>query len=327
MSVQTYMNWMESCVAANISGITLGSAGTGKTALHRQFAKESNRPMITLEGAFIQDETYLQGIPSAMNGKTVWLPPDQLDIPDNAIIFIDDFPLSNAQHLLYALLLEKRIDTRQLPDTINIFAAGNRAQDGGVSYNFSPVLANRCSVNMEYTTPTPLEWIDYAIANNFHPVVSTVIRFHPEIYYKWNPNTLRNPTLRSWELCSKLLLTGKVDAYTALVSTVGEEAARTATVVVENANKMVDPQNILSGKAKVPKELMLAYITIANLGNFMSKSTTNREIAEAFKFIDAVLEKHSSSLADVAFKSMRKVPLIDKSPIYQKWVKDNKDSI
>lgn len=319
MNTQEYINFLLGCLDANIASITLAKPGVGKTSLARKVAQIAHRPLIIIEGSYIADEVYLQGIPFAIDGKTTWLPPAQLEIPDNAIIFIDDIALCNAQHLLYPLILDKRIDTRQLPDTVNIMAAGNREEDNGSRYNFTPIIGNRAAVCMEYNGATPKEWISWAMENQINPTVITAIQFYPELLNKWNPNEIRNPTPRSWELASKLL-DAHVPALTALTTTLGTKAASAVEIVVSKSKEMVQPQHILAGSAKVPKDALISFVTLANLNRVLDSKCTLKEARNTITFVSDVLNNHSGSMANIAVQALSKINGLSNLPEYQQFL-------
>jgi len=319
MNIAEYKNFLVNCIDANIPAITLGAAGIGKTSLMRQLAKQLDRPLLVIEGSYI-DETALQGIPFAYEGKTKWLPPEHLDVPDNAIIFIDDLPLCSTQHLLYPLILDKRIDTLQLPDTINIFAAGNREQDNGSRYFLSPVITNRAAVCLEFNGATPQEWVTWAVDNKVNPTIVTAIQFYPEMLHKWNPEELRNPTPRSWVQASKLLDTG-MNPLTALTVSVGTKAASSCEIIVAKAKQMVSPSDVLSGSAKIPKDVMVCFITLANLNRFLLGSCTLTQAVNTIQFVTECITTHSKTLTSIAVKSLSGIPGISKLPEYKQFIK------
>lgn len=323
MNVTDYKNWVHYCIQANVSAITLSKAGIGKTSIMKQVAKELKRPLVIIEGAYIGDETQLQGIPFNVNNKTTWLPPAQLEVPDNAIIFIDDITLCNAQHLLYPLILDKRIDTRKFPDTVNICAAGNREDDNGARYAFSPVVGNRAAVCLEYHI-TAAEWIDWAMDNNISPMIIAGIRYYPEWLHKWDDD-IRNPTPRSWEIASKLIKVG-MSPINALKSTVGDKAAAAMEIVISRANEMVSLVDIVEGTAVVPDDQIATYISISSLGAALGGTNKIVEITNAIEFVDKCISKHGSSLSGVAVKAFSKVRGIHLVPNYIRFVKQYNNS-
>ena len=325
MNMQGLQAFLHSCVRASISGVMLSKPGVGKTSAVKQLAAATGRQLLILEGAYLKDEVSLQGIPCNVDGRTRWCPPESLEIDDNAIIFIDDFVLSTAQEMLYALLLDKRIDTRTLPDTVSIFAAGNREEDGGTRYEFSPVIANRCAVTMEYEGPTLAEWRRWALGAGISPLVLTAVEYHPELLHRWNARELRNPTPRSWELASRLLAAGGQSALDALTQTVGAKTAAQCEIIIEHAKAMVSPDSILNGTAEVPTDKMLAYLSAANFNHVVSPTMTVKQAVNAINYAEAVLATHSGSFVDVLIHAMRKVRGMSNVPEYveftRKWGK------
>lgn len=323
MTLKQYKQFLEGCMNARLSSLTLGAAGIGKTAVVRQLAAELERPLVVIEGAYLQDETPLQGLPFAVNGKTEWLPPAAFDLPHNAIVFIDEITSSRAQHLLYQVLLERRIDRFHFPDGVDVIAAGNREEDAGSTWTMSPVLTNRVALCMEYNGPTPQEWVKWALNHKLNPAVVSGINFNPEWLHRFDPDKLRNPTPRSWQHASRLA--DHLALMTALETTVGTEAAHALEAIISHAKSMIDPAKIISGKAKPPKNLMVAYITLCNLNRYLSGDATVSEAENVLEFAHAVLQTHGESMAQVVVSTLSKVEGIGKLPLYRTLVQTYKD--
>lgn len=323
MTLTQYKHFLRGCISARLSSLTLGAAGIGKTAVVRQLAAELDRPLVVIEGAYLQDETPLQGLPFAVNGKTEWLPPAAFDLPSNAIVFIDEITSSRAQHLLYQVLLERRIDRMHFPAGVDVIAAGNREEDAGSTWAMSPVLTNRVALCMEFAGPTAPEWVKWALTQKLNPAVVAAINFYPEWLHRFDPDRLRNPTPRSWHAASRLA--EHLPLLPALETTVGTEAAHALEVIISQSKNILDPARILAGKAKPPKSLMVAYLTLCNLNRYGSSDSSVAEAENLLEFTHAVLQQHGESMAQVAIASVSKVEGMGKLPLYKTLVQTYKD--
>lgn len=310
--------WLHGCIEADVAGLVLAPPGVGKTATIRQVAAMARRPLVTIEGAFVTDETALMGLPFAVDGRTRYLPPESLVLPDNAILFIDEITSSTCQAPLYALLLEKRIDTRQLGKGVRIIAAGNREEDAGSRWSLSPVVTNRVSLLTEYAGPTAREWINYAASSLFNPATIAAIEYAPQFLHAYNPDRLRNPTPRTWELASKLI-DGGMGVQLALTTTVGSEAAAATEIVAAHYNQMVSSAQILSGKAKRVTDPIISNLTLANLSRHLGQATVG-EARKAVAWVDAQIDFHGAAAAAIAVRGMASANGITALPEYQAMV-------
>jgi hypothetical protein len=85
---------------------------------------------------------------------------------------------------------------------------------------------------------------------------------------------------------------------------------------------MVSPDDVLAGKALVPNDVMVAYLTLANMNKVLTTKATLTQARNAIKFVDGCLQAHYASMVDIALKSLRGVAGLSKLPEYQKLVKD-----
>ena len=319
MNTIEYMSYLTTCVKAQIPSVTLAKPGIGKTQLVRQLARNLGRPLHVIEGAYI-DEVALQGLPFSVDGYTKWLPPESLRMEDNAIVFIDEITTCPVQQLLYQVMLERRVDTYKFPAGVSVLAAGNREEDAGASYHFNPVLGNRVSLNMEYDGPTAAEWVKWALHNNVAAPVVAGINFVPEWLNKYDPELLRNPTPRSWELASRAINAG-MNIHTALRTTVGQQAADAMDVIVAESASMVSPEAILAGNAKPPEAIMPTWLALANMNRFMQGDMQVHEAINCLEFARDCIDRHGESLASVAVTAISRVQNIHYLKEYGVFVK------
>lgn len=130
---------------------------------------------------------------------------------DRPIIFnIEEFTTYNrlCQNLLLKVLDEWKIGDAKLRDDVTIVATGNRSWDHAHTEQLSSALANRATI-IHFHTDVDF-WINYAIAQNFHPVVIAWVKFDPTNLFSFNPRAhmagdFPFPSPRSNEKLSRLM--------------------------------------------------------------------------------------------------------------------------
>ena len=319
MNTKELIQFTRACINANVTGCVIAPPGVGKTAVMRQVAEQLGRPLVLIEGAYIGDETSLQGIPFNKDGKTAWLPPESLEVPDNAIIFIDEITSMRQQQLIYSLLLEKRIDTRVFPDSVNIMCAGNREEDGGAIWSFNPVIGNRMAVTLEYKGPSPMEWVRWAIQSRLHPLAITAVQYHPTWLHNYKAERPRNATPRSWEIASRFLAQDRMPVRTALTSTLGSECTAAVETVIENLANMANPALIMRGQALAPSDPMAAFLSVSNFDRFLQGQDINAMI-NTINFSEAVIQRHGRIFVSPVVDALAAVPKMNLVPAYRELV-------
>lgn len=158
--------------------------------------------------ASLLDPTDLRGIPSVDQGKAVWCPPDFLphDPASKGILFFDELNAAPTlvQASLYQLTLDRRIGEYRLPKGWMIIAAGNRDNDGSVTFRMPTALANRF-IHIEFDVDFD-DWRTWAMHQNLHHLVTGFLTFRPSLLWvKPQSNEHAFATPRSWEMISDLL--------------------------------------------------------------------------------------------------------------------------
>lgn len=233
-----------------------GPPGIGKSDIVAQVGKEMKREVIDVRLA-LWEPTDIKGIPyyNAEQGKMVWAPPAELPInPDStAIIFLDE--LNSAppavQAAAYQLVLSRRVGTYQLPDGVDIVAAGNREGDRGVTYRMPAPLANRF-VHVEAKVDFS-DWQDWATANGIHPEVVGYVGFAKQDLYDFDPKSSSKAfaTPRSWAFVSDMVYADDIDDDTLgllVAGAVGDGLGNKFMAHRKIASKLPRAEDILDGK-------------------------------------------------------------------------------
>jgi hypothetical protein len=246
-----------------------GPPGVGKSSIVRTLGATRNVPVIDIRAALL-DPTDLRGIPAIVDQRAVWCPPSFLPRPEDppGILFFDELsaapPLVQAS--LYQLTLDRRVGEYVLPDGWRIIAAGNRAQDGSISFRMPAALSNRF-VHVEFEVDFH-DWRNWAVQAGIHPLVLGFLSTRRELLFDMKTSTDRGfPTPRSWTMASDVLRgIGSWRGITdVLIGVVGEGAtmefiAFCEDALSEEAIKAIidDPEN-----ASLPTRLSDQYALIS----------------------------------------------------------------
>lgn len=235
-----------------------GPPGIGKSDIVKQIGESLDRPVIDVRLA-LWEPTDIKGIPyyNADQGKMVWAPPAELpvDPESKAIIFLDE--LNSAppavQAAAYQLVLNRRVGTYELPEGVDVVAAGNREGDRGVTYRMPAPLANRF-IHLEAKVDFD-DWQEWAVMNNIHPEVVGYVGFAKQDLYDFDPKTASKSfaTPRSWCFVSDLLQDDDIDhdTLTNLVAgAIGDGLAVKFMAHRKIAGRLPKAEDILDGKVK-----------------------------------------------------------------------------
>ena len=266
-----------------------GPPGIGKSDIVSQIGAEMGREVIDVRLA-LWEPTDIKGIPyyNADQGAMVWAPPAELptDPDSRAIIFLDE--LNSAppavQAAAYQLILNRKVGTYNLPEGVDLVAAGNRDGDKGVTYRMPAPLANRF-IHLEAKVDFE-DWQDWATLNKIHPVVVGYVGFAKQDLYDFDPKSASKAfaTPRSWTFVSDLLEDDDVDADTLqnlIAGAIGDGLAVKFMAHRKIAGKLPKPEDILDGKVKTleVKEVSAMYSLTVGLC-YELKDRADKKIAK-----------------------------------------------
>ncbi len=182
-----------------------GPPGIGKSALVQQFAAEVGVPCVSLLGSQLAPEDLI-GVPQIVDGTSRFCPPRMIARAEPYCLFLDELNACSheVQKAFYSLIHERRIGEYHLPAGSVVIGAGNRAQDSAIVKPMSSALLNRM-VHVQLKV-SHREWLDWAGANNLHPLVLDYVRTRPDHLWSQPPKT-EEPfsTPRSWHMLSDAL--------------------------------------------------------------------------------------------------------------------------
>jgi len=236
-----------------------GPPGIGKSDIVHQIAEDINAYVIDVRLS-LWDPTDIKGIPyfDSNQNKMQWAPPSELpdqvlsEKHDRIILFFDEMNSAPPAVMAaaYQLILNRRVGTYELPDNVQIIAAGNRESDNGVSYRMPAPLSNRfihieLGVNFD-------DWFDWATKSSIHPDIVGFLQFSKKDLFDFDPKSPSRSfaTPRTWEFVSDLL-DDELDelSTTDLVSgAIGEGLAVKFMSHRKHAQMLPNPEDVLEGK-------------------------------------------------------------------------------
>lgn len=253
-----------------------GTPGSGKTDLCTQVAHalgvSDNRIFIFRPS--LHDPVDLMGVPSVVNGATVWnTPADFAQFAEGTgpgVIIWDETNqgITMMQNAIAGAMLDKFIGPLRLDRQVIQISTGNRAKDKAGSKDLPTQLGNR--VNRILAEAGLDDWCSWAMANGVDPMGVAFIRLRPGLLNDFDPNRQTNPTPRSWtQLFTKIPSTLPRDLYLyAAEGYVGEGPATEWVAAKDMMQKMPSIDYILMqpDKAEVPAEPAIQYAVSTALG-------------------------------------------------------------
>jgi hypothetical protein len=179
-----------------------GPPGTGKSALVQCFAEEVGLPCVSLLGSQLAPEDLI-GVPQIVDGCSRFCPPVSIARKEPYCLFLDELNACSheVQKAFYSLIHERRIGEYVLPEGSVVIGAGNRANDSAIVKPMSSALINRMiHVHLKVSHR---DWLEWAGANNIHPLVVQYIQNRPDHLWVQPPKheeTFSSP--RSWHMLS-----------------------------------------------------------------------------------------------------------------------------
>lgn len=244
------------CIEVGRPVMLWSGPGIGKSELIAQIAMEQGRPVIDMRLSQMEPSDLL-GLPIIDKGGdlTKWAPPSILPSATNcpnAVLFLDEINSAppSVQAAAYQLVLNRRVGTYVLPDTVSVVCAGNRDSDKGVTYRMPTPLANRL-VHIEMQVVFD-DWKEWAIYNKVHADVVGFLCQHKHKLCNFDPKSPDKAfaTPRSWVFVSQLISDAlTAEQNTSLVAgTVGEGLAVEFAAHCKATSKLPSPESILTGK-------------------------------------------------------------------------------
>jgi hypothetical protein len=318
----------------------LGSFGVGKSAIISQYAVDNGYTMVDVRLSQLLPED-LGGLPY-LNGPVDELtrtkpkrskgvePPRTVirAMPDilmqcwsafnthgkPVLLFLDEINagLPSIIAAAYQLVLDRKLAGYELPPGTRIVAAGNRADDRGVTYDMPMPMANRFMIK-HFLGPTWAEFEDYALKRELHPMVMAFLRQNPQwLCEKINveDDEGRNPTPRSWEAASRLLKhldttsASVAERMVFMASVVGDGAAVALEATLRLGDKLASFEDVMKDPTGVKiykDDLAISYLQAMILAQRLS---TPEEFRKALAYV----ERLPRELIGVFIRTLMPVP-------------------
>jgi len=221
-----YAELLIECEAVNQPLFVRGGPGIGKSAIPRQVFEQlaQERGKIFLEWSDLtidqkmacikdpqkyyifgdfrtsqMDTTSLQGVPNMMNTEVLENIPYSWVVyftqaKANGAIFFDEINLAApiVQSITYSAIHDRVVSDRRLSENVFIFAAGNRSQDRGNTFDMPLPLRDRfaeCEITHDVE-----DWCEWASTNKINPHLISFIKWRPTYLYKIEVGKVEKPS-------------------------------------------------------------------------------------------------------------------------------------
>jgi len=226
------------------------------------------------------------------------------------------------QAAAYKIILDRMVGQTHLHDKVFIVAAGNLETDNAIVNELSSALKSRL-VHMELKVDLD-EFLEYAFAKGFSPLITSYLRFKSEHIYNFDPDskdsTYASP--RTWEFANRALqhmdITG-IDAIGImqgiLGTGVGTEFTQFCRMSADSLPKMSD---IIAfpDTTPIPQEIS----TIWSLIGAISQAATPQTITPLVTYVSCLpIEHQVICLRDM----IRRHNALMVEPAIQNWVNTN----
>lgn len=304
--------------------------GLGKSDMVKSIAKELNLELIDVRLAQMEPNDLL-GYPTIEGGRSKYIPMDIFplegdELPkgkDGFILFLDELRNANihVQQAAYRILLDREVGNSKLHDHCLVVAAGNREEDGCFVPPMPSALRNRVvHLNMEVDKD---EWLNWAVANNVDPRITTYIQFKPQSlmtdYADSAEASFGSP--RSWEFVNRII-SGKDKIQDKVTRSLVNGAISTPVAAdfysyIQYFDSVASYKDVLKDpkEAKCPEyhDIGLIWATIGMLsGNFKEK-----DIEPVMTYLERLPEEYQLVfMKDIAGR----YPKILQHPVMRTWI-------
>ena len=311
-----------------------GPPGIGKSQLMHQVASKLERPILDFR-ANLFDPVDVRGIPfhEAIEGTnmTYWAPPsifpyEHRDSPEG-IFFLDELTTAPTatQNAFLQLCLDRKVGDYTLPNGWSIVGASNRLADMAAVYEMTSAMKDRW---LHYILEPDVEtWCEWAAENNISDVITSFIRFRPNLLHDFDPTYTAFPTPRSYQILDRKLRMNdnseEARFFSGVSAILGNGAAGEFVTFKENRDKMPDIDSIIRqpNAAKVPKDEPAIMYAIA--GALAAKATSDN-----FDKICTYAGRMAPEFQVVLMRdALSRTRSLGSHPAYQQWVSKNATEI
>ena len=266
-----------------------GDPGLGKTATMHQIKEALNIDLLIFSLAQYDPAEVAGWVVSTDDGMTRlrpdWFPVNTPEMQAKAdagqivgAVFIDEIKNATVagMNLAAQFVDEFRIGKHHLPDGWVIVAASNKDSNRAGTNRMPTHLRDRfMTVEVEADVD---DFVAYANANDFDPLITGFIRSRPELLSKFERDALACPSPRGWDKTNTILSWGldPVLELAAIGCQIGEGVAAEFAGYRRIAGSVVEPREVFASPstARVPEDPAACYAVAsalafhANLDNF-----------------------------------------------------------
>jgi len=268
-----------------------GAMGVGKSSVVKKVADDLGISFEDLRLSQI-DPVDMRGIPVVDKSSNRTSFSESPILPhldthgDKGILFLDEINAAppSVMAAAYQLVLDRKVGSYTLPPGWIIVAAGNRAEDRGVTNRLPAPLANRFT-HLEFDVAIA-DWTKWAAKNAIDPTIIAFLNFSADklLDPPKKPCERGFPTPRSWEFVSNLRKM-KIANYETTSGAVGEEAATALKSFEDYYTQIPNLDDILTADdpttINLPDKLCARYAVTAAIAMKVNKVT----IGNAIKYL------------------------------------------
>ncbi|MFA4973002.1 MAG: MoxR family ATPase [bacterium] len=276
----------------------VGPTGVGKTDVVRAWAAahgftEANGKLCVVHAAHIEPtDVYGIPIPDRRSGTTDFYP-NAFWPWGGGILFLDELNRAAIATLnaLLQVVLDKRVGAKRLPDDLFIVAAANPP---GGSYHVTPLsspMVGRFAIY--HVDADPDGWLAWAARRGIHPVVQTFISRNRDALNTEDDGAAQQllpvPNPRNWERLHDALNgarypkdLGVADRilHGIIGACVGQAMGYNFLTFWRSIDAIPEPEDLFSGKAKLPKKLDHALVAGFSLVSWLQSKVVSGADAE-----------------------------------------------
>lgn len=268
----------------NMTSIMIwGAPGIGKSSIVAQIGEENRLPVIDLRLSQLAP-TDLRGLPVPDQDQEVsrWFPPEFLPQDGAGILFLDEINLAPPamQGMAQQLILDRRVGSYVVPHRWFVWAAGNRKEDRGSTFDMPAPLANRF-LHLEVEANLG-DFESHVIKQGgIDAAILAFLAFRPELLHKMTAQQAAWPSPRSWMMANGLLKSGIDD----IAPAVGDAVAAEFLAFRQLQSHLPSVEKILGGhwkKIDFPAESSVRY---ALLGALIAQAANDQERGQIFAWL------------------------------------------
>lgn len=160
------------CCPSKKAMLAVGDFGIGKTQIVRQIGEKLGLKVIEFDCTHLNDSGDILGLPSIINGKTIFNPTYWYEPDTPVLLFFDEVFRANAdvRAALMKLCLDQTIADKKLAPGSRVFAAANPPGFHGYEGEI-PDPAQLSRYAAYWLDPTFQEWYKHAQSINVHPAI------------------------------------------------------------------------------------------------------------------------------------------------------------